>query len=391
MKGSHVRVLVLGGDGYLGWPLALHLSARGHAVGVLDSFQRRAYDRELGTVSLAPIETPQTRVDTWLHVTGQQLSLYGGDLQDYTYVEHALRDFHPDAVVHLAEQRSAPYSMMSRRHAVHTQQNNVLGTLNLIHAVAAVDPTIHVVKLGTMGEYGTPNLDIEEGWLDVTHNGRTDRVLYPKRAGSWYHLSKVHDSHNLEFACRAWDLRVTDLNQGVVYGHWVPETAYAAQLRTRLDYDAVFGTVLNRFAVQAALGLDLTVYGAGTQVRGFIDLRDAVRCIELACLHPAEPGEFRVFNQLTETFSVLELACRVARLAPRSRRIKHLENPRVEMESHYYRVAATGLPALGLEPHHLTDGTIEGLIEVASKNRDRVDVTKLEPQVTWHPTAASSE
>ena len=215
-----------------------------------------------------------------------------------------MRDFAPDAIVHFAEQRAAPYSMVDRKHAVYTQVNNVVGNLNVLYAIAEINPDIHLVKLGTMGEYGTPNIDIEEGWLDVEHKGRRDRVLFPKRPGSFYHLSKVHDSHNIEFACRIWGIRATDLNQGVVYGQQTPETALDDRLATRFDYDAVFGTVLNRFVIQSVLGQPLTIYGNGTQTRGIIEIRDTVRCIQLACENPADKGEFRVFNQITEFMSL---------------------------------------------------------------------------------------
>jgi UDP-sulfoquinovose synthase len=213
-----VRVLVLGGDGYLGWPTALHLSDRGHDTAVLDNLARRGYDRELGVQSLVPIEDLESRVQAWKEVSGRTIPSYVGDLLDADFVYRVLREFEPDAIVHFAEQRAAPYSMIDREHAVYTQHNNVVGTLNLMYAIAETNPDVHLVKLGTMGEYGTPNIDIEEGWLEVEHNGRKDRMLYPKKPGSFYHLSKVHDSHNLEFGCRIWGMRVTDLNQGVVYG-----------------------------------------------------------------------------------------------------------------------------------------------------------------------------
>src|SRR6266571_6434936 len=311
-----MRILVLGGDGYLGWPTALHLSECGHQVGVADSFVRRQYDHELGVQSLVPIEPLAVRVRAWQELTGQRIETFIGDLTDPEFTSGIVREFHPEAVVHFAEQRSAPYSMIDRRHAVYTQANNIVGTLNLLYAIAETDPDIHLVKLGTMGEYGTPNIDIEEGWLTVSHNGRTDRVLYPKRPGSFYHLSKVHDSHNIEFACRVWGLRATDLNQGIVYGHRTEQTAADPRLATRFDYDAVFGTVLNRFVIQAVLGRPLTVYGEGGQTRGVIDIRDTVRCLQLACENPADPGEFRVFNQMTQSLSISQMAETIARVSP---------------------------------------------------------------------------
>jgi UDP-sulfoquinovose synthase len=378
-----VRVLVLGGDGYLGWPTALHLSDAGHEVAVLDNFARRSYDHEMGVQSLVPIEPLQVRLDAWAEVCGKRLPSYVGDLCDAEFVNATLREFEPDSIVHFAEQRSAPYSMIDRKHAVYTQQNNVVGTLNLLFAIAETNPDIHLVKLGTMGEYGTPNIDIEEGWLDLEHNGRTDRVLFPKRPGSFYHLSKVHDSHNIEFACRIWDLRATDLNQGVVYGQSTKETARDERLATRFDYDAVFGTVLNRFTIQSVIGHPLTVYGGGNQTRGIIDIRDTVRCVQLACENPANRAEFRVFNQMTESMSVKEIAETVQAASPEDVTIEHLDNPRVELPEHYYNVKHTKLVELGLEPHLLSDTLIESLFEITKRYAHRVRLEALRPTVKW--------
>ena len=286
--GGGLRILVLGGDGYLGWPTALHLSRRGHDVGVVDNFCRRQYDFEMGVDSLVPIAHLQHRVRRWSEVSGLTVDAFVGDLTDHRFVETLLDRFEPDAVVHFAEQRSAPYSMIDRAHAVYTQVNNVVGNLNLMYAIAERNPAIHLVKLGTMGEYGTPDIDIEEGFIEITHKGRTDILPYPKQPGSFYHLSKVHDSHNLHFACRIWGLRVTDLNQGVVYGQETDETTMHPDLATRFDYDAVFGTVLNRFCVQAVVGHPLSVYGTGNQTRGMLDIRDTLACVELALLNPAD-------------------------------------------------------------------------------------------------------
>jgi UDP-sulfoquinovose synthase len=290
--------------------------------------------------------------------------------------------------VHYAEQRAAPYSMIDRKHAVYTQYNNVVGNLNVMFAIAEVDRDIHLVKLGTMGEYGTPNIDIEEGWLEVEHNGRKDRMLYPKKPGSFYHLSKVHDSHNIEFGCRIWGLRATDLNQGVVYGQQTDQTASDPRLATRFDYDAVFGTVLNRFVIQAVLGHPLTVYGAGGQTRGVIDIRDTCECIRLACENPAARGEFRVFNQMTETMSVADIAKTVSASYAGNVEIEYLENPRVELDEHYYNVVHTGLVELGLEPHLLSDTLIESLFGIAEQHIARVDLAAMRPTVNWRATAS---
>jgi UDP-sulfoquinovose synthase len=383
-----VRILVLGGDGYLGWPVALHLSRRGHDVGIVDNFVRRSYDFEMGVESLVPIKSLQHRVRTWEVVSGLDIDVFAGDLTDAEFVDDTFDRFEPDTVVHFAEQRSAPYSMIDRKHAVYTQVNNVVGTLNLLYAIADHDPSIHLVKLGTMGEYGTPNIDIEEGFIEVTHKGRTDVLPYPKQPGSFYHLSKVHDSHNIQFGCRIWGLRATDLNQGIVYGQETPETSLHPDLATRFDYDGVFGTVLNRFCVQSVVGHPLTVYGKGGQTRGMLDIRDTLACVELAVMNPPDEGEYRVFNQFTESLSVIEMAELVAAAYPGHVRIEHSQDPRVEKEEHYYRAAHTKLLDLGLVPHLLDASTIRSLLAVADRHRDRVDPAAIEATVEWRRTSS---
>jgi len=378
-----MKILILGGDGYLGWPTALHLSNAGHEVAVADNFVRRQYDHELGVESLVPIEALQTRVDVWREKTGKEIKCYVGDLTDAPFTYRMIEEFRPNAIVHYAQQRSAPYSMIDRKHAVYTHTNNVIGNLNLLYAIAEIDRSIHLVKLGTMGEYGTPNIDIEEGWLDIEHNGRKDRVLFPKKPGSFYHLTKVHDSHNIEFACRIWGLRATELNQGVVYGQQTAETALDDRLSTRFDYDAVFGTVLNRFCIQSVLGHPLTVYGGGGQTRGIIDIRDTVRCVQLACEKPAEQGELRIFNQMTESMSVSEIATTIARCSPTPVKIEHVENPRVELETHYYNVKYTHLVDLGLTPNRLSDTLIDSLLKISKRYANRARPDALRPTVKW--------
>jgi len=384
-----VRILVLGGDGYLGWPTALHLSRRGHDVAVADNFCRRGYDFEMGVDSLVPIASLQRRVRVWEEVSSRRVEVFVGDLTDAEFVRHMTAGFAPEAVVHFAEQRSAPYSMIDRGHCVYTQVNNVVGTLNLLYAIAETDPAIHLVKLGTMGEYGTPNIDIEEGFIEITHKGRTDLLPYPKSPGSFYHLSKVHDSHNIAFACRIWGLRSTDLNQGVVYGQETDETTMHPELATRFDYDAVFGTVLNRFCVQAVVGHPLTVYGKGGQTRGMLDIRDTLACVELALLNPPAGGEYRVFNQFTESFSVAQMAAMVKDAYPGEVDIEHVVDPRVEKEEHYYRAAHTKLLDLGLVPHLLEPATIRSLLAVVDRHRARVDRSAIAPTVQWRQTAST--
>jgi len=385
-----VKILVLGGDGYLGWPTALHLSRRGHDVGVVDNFARRHYDLEMGVDSLVPVSTLHHRIRMWREVSGLSIASFIGDLTDAGFVTRTVEAFRPEAVVHFAEQRSAPYSMIDQKHAVYTQVNNLVGTLNLLYAIADVDPSIHLVKLGTMGEYGTPNIDIEEGFIEITHRGRTDLLPYPKQPGSFYHLSKVHDSHNIQFACRIWGLRSTDLNQGIVYGQETDETVLHPDLATRFDYDGVFGTVLNRFCVQAVVGHPLTVYGKGGQTRGMLDIRDTLACVELAVDNPPASGEYRVFNQFTESFSIEQLARMVIEAYPGPAEISRIDdNPRVEKEDHYYRAAHTKLLDLGLVPHLLNQGTISSLLSVADRHRDRVDPAAIRPTVNWRKTASA--
>ncbi|HXZ62868.1 MAG TPA: NAD-dependent epimerase/dehydratase family protein [Acidimicrobiales bacterium] len=385
-----MKIVVLGGDGYLGWPTALHLSARGHDVCIVDNLVRREYDREMGVDSLVPIASPQDRIARWAQLSGRTVELRIGDLTDAAFTYRVMAEARPDAVVHFGEQRSAPYSMIDREHAVYTQVNNVVGTLNVLYAIQETDPDIHLVKLGTMGEYGCPDIDIEEGFIEITHKGRTDVLPYPKQPGSFYHLSKVHDSHNIMFGCRIWGLRATDLNQGVVYGQSTDETDLDPALATRFDYDAVFGTVLNRFCVQAVTGHPLTVYGAGGQTRGFLDIRDTVACVTLAVENPAERGEFRVFNQFTESFSVRDIALRVQELCPtRVDLAEGLANPRVEREEHYYHAANTKLLDLGLRPHLLTDEVIAGMLETIGRHRDRVNIGAIAPTVQWRASAST--
>ncbi|OYD92929.1 NAD-dependent dehydratase [Nostoc sp. 'Peltigera membranacea cyanobiont' 210A] len=382
-----MKVLVIGGDGYCGWATALYLSNRGYEVGILDSLVRRHWDNELGVETLTPIALIQQRLQRWQDLTGKSIDLFIGDITNYEFLHKTLQQFQPNALVHFGEQRSAPFSMIDREHAVLTQVNNVVGTLNLLYAMREDFPDCHLVKLGTMGEYGTPNIDIEEGYITIEHNGRKDTLPYPKQPGSMYHLSKVHDSHNIHFACRIWGLRATDLNQGVVYGVLTEETGIDELLINRLDYDGVFGTALNRFCIQAAIGHPLTVYGKGGQTRGFLDIRDTVRCVELAIANPAEAGEFRVFNQFTEQFSVGDLALMVKKAGNAiglNVEINHLDNPRVEKEEHYFNAKNTKLLDLGLQPHLLSDSLLDSLLNFAIKYQERVDHKQILPKVSWH-------
>jgi UDP-sulfoquinovose synthase len=383
-----MRVLILGGDGYLGWPTAMRFSAGGHEVSVVDNFSRRRWHERHGTDSLTPIRALDERIQAWHEVSGSEIRSYLGAIEDPGFLEEVIVETRPEAIVHYGEQPSAPFSMANREQAVETQYTNVIGTLNLLFFIRDQVPDCHLVKLGTMGEYGTPNIDIEEGFIEIEHKGRTDTLPFPKMPGSLYHLSKVHDSHNIHFACRVWGLRSTDLNQGVVYGIETDETTRDERLGTRFDYDEWFGTVLNRFCVQAVVGHPLTVYGKGGQTRGFLNIRDTLQCVELAVENPPEAGEYRVFNQFTESFSVGELADLVQRSAAEigiESEINHLDNPRVEAEEHYYNPVHTKLLDLGLKPTYLGEELVESMLHALERHKHRVIDAAIDPKTQWKP------
>jgi UDP-sulfoquinovose synthase len=383
-----MRILILGGDGYLGWPTAMRFSAAGHEVSVVDNFSRRRWHTQHSTDSLTPIGSLADRIEAWKEVSGREIQTFVGSIEDGKFLDRVIAETVPETVIHYGEQPSAPYSMKSRATAVETQYTNVIGTLNLLFSMRDRVPDCHLVKLGTMGEYGTPNIDIEEGFIEIEHKGRKDTLPFPKMPGSLYHLSKVHDSHNIHFACRIWGLRATDLNQGVVYGIETDESAADERLITRFDYDEYFGTVLNRFCVQAVIGHPLTVYGEGGQTRGFLNIRDTLQCVELAVENPADAGEFRVFNQFTEQFSVSELAELVQRSAAEvgfEIDIDHVENPRVEAEEHYYNPVHTKLLDLGLKPSYLGDELVRSMLKTIERHRERVIDAAIDPRTQWKP------
>jgi UDP-sulfoquinovose synthase len=384
-----MRVLILGGDGYLGWPTALRFSGKGHDVAVVDNFARRRWVEEQGGDSLTPIASLSDRIDVWKDVSGKHIESYVGDISENTFIADLVREFLPDAVIHYGEQPSAPWSMKSVENAVITQQSNVIGSLKLLWAMRDHVPNAHLIKLGTMGEYGTPNIDIEEGFIEIEHNGRRDVLPFPKLPGSLYHLSKVHDSHNIHFACRIWGLRSTDLNQGVVYGIETPETKLDERLITRFDYDEAFGTALNRFCVQAVIGHPLTVYGKGGQTRGFLNILDTLQCVELTAANPPAAGEYRVFNQFTEVFTVAELAEKVRHAGEEIGipvQVRNVANPRVEQEEHYYNPKHTKLPSLGLQPTLLSETLIESALHVIDRHKGRVISDVIDPSTEWRPT-----
>jgi UDP-sulfoquinovose synthase len=388
-----MRILVLGGDGYLGWPTAMHFSYEGDSVMLVDNFSKRQIEMNFGIEPLEPVTTLHRRLALWHELTGREIHLRVGSLLNHRFIYKVLEEFQPETIIHYAEQPSAPYSMWDREHAVYTQQNNVIGTLNLLFAIKKYCPDAHLIKLGTMGEYGTPNIDIEEGYLDIEHNGRQDTLPFPKSPGSFYHLSKVHDSHNIIFACKNWLLRATDLNQGVVYGIETDHTRLHPELRTSFHYDDIFGTVLNRYCVQAVAGTPLTVYGKGGQTRGFINLRDTIRCVELAVENPPRPGECRIFNQFTEVFSVRQLAEMVRGAALKkglSVSIQHLENPRQESEEHYYHPKHSKLQELGLKPHLLSEVLLEEMLDYIARVAARINHEVMLPRIKWRQNSGIS-
>jgi len=383
-----MRILILGGDGYLGWPTALKFSAEGDEVVVVDNFNRRRWVEGAGSNSLTPIADLETRIDAWEEISGVRIPAHVGPIEDGDFLDGIVADFLPEAIVHYGQQASAPYSMISRQTAVETQYANTIGNLNLLFSMRDHVPEAHLVKLGTMGEYGQPNIDIEEGYIEISHKGRSDMLPFPKLPGSLYHCSKVHDSTNIHFACRTWGLRATDLNQGVVYGIETDETVRDERLITRFDYDELFGTVLNRFCLQAVIGHPLTVYGEGNQTRSFLNIRDTLACVGIAVKNSAAAGEFRVFNQFTEQFSVMQLAELVKEAGAHlgyEVEIQHYDNPRVEKEEHYYNAVNSNLLELGLRPRLLGEELVESILGILERYKSRAAAGAIDPKTRWNP------
>ncbi len=381
-----MRVLVLGGDGYLGWPTAMSFATKGYEVAVVDNYLRRRLATETRSEALLEAPNLHQRAEIFAAHGGQHIEVHVFDVTDFRRLSELFAQFQPEAVVHYAEQPAAPYGMVDYDEARLTLENNLLSTLNVIWAVMKHAPECAIVKIGTMGEYGTPNIDIEEGWLEVEHKGRKQKFLYPRQAGSLYHTTKVLDTDLLWFYVRTFGLRVTDLMQGPVYGLSTAEADLDDALLPHFHYDDIFGTVLNRFIVQAVAGIPLTVYGKGGQSRGFLDLRDTIQCVELSMMSPPEAGELRIMNQFVDTYSMNQLANWVKTVGDGmglAVQIDHIENPRKELEDHYYKPAHTKLLALGLEPHPLSDQVIEGMLRKVLDHRDRIDRSKVMPRVSW--------
>ncbi|MBI4665156.1 MAG: NAD-dependent epimerase/dehydratase family protein [Nitrospinae bacterium] len=381
-----MRVMILGGDGYLGWPTAMMFANNGHDVVVMDNYLRRNMARETSSEALMPNPNLNARADIFKSVTGKSVKVVIGDCADYMELSRVFAGFCPEAVVHYAEQPSAPYSMLGFNEARRTLNNNVNTTFNLIWCVMKHAPDCHIIKLGTMGEYGTPNIDIEEGWIDIAHNGRNEKFLYPRQAGSLYHTTKVLDTDLLWFYVRAYGIRVTDLMQGPVYGLSTPLADMDEQLIPNFHYDDIFGTVVNRFITQAVAGIPLTIYGKGGQTRGYLNINDTLQCVDLAMANPVGKGELRILNQFTELFSVNQLAEKVASVGNRlglNVKVANIENPRKEKEEHYYNAKHSGLLELGLQPNYMTDDVVAGMLERVAKYKDRIDKSKIMPRMRW--------
>jgi len=383
-----MHILVLGGDGYLGWPTAMYFSSRGHDVTVVDNYFRRNSCLELDMTMLYPVPSLVERARLWYEKSGYEIKVVIGDLAD-PVLSRSLFDGRlthdwavtkdnsgpPDTVIHYAEQPSAPYSLLNYHYANKTLSNNLLVTNNLMFAIRDFSPDTHIIKLGTMGEYGTPNIDIPEGWIDIKHNGRKDRFLFPRQAGSIYHTTKIMDTDLLWFGVRTWGLRVTDLMQGPVYGLLSDEIKIDPGLRTLFNYDEIFGTIVNRFIVQAVVGHPLTIYGRGGQTRGYLNIKDTLQCVYLSAITPAEPGRLRIYNQMMETFSVNEIADLTRRVGEHlglEVKIENVVNPRVEAEEHYYNPTYQGLRDLGVKPHYLTEEVMAEMFEIVLKEKQSI-------------------
>ncbi|QKE65464.1 NAD-dependent epimerase/dehydratase family protein [Aquipseudomonas campi] len=394
-----MHVLILGGDGYLGWPSAMYFSARGHQVTVVDNYLRRNNCQTLDVGMLYPVPTLMERAKIWHELTGHEIKVVIGDLAEpqvmrslfdgsvkYNWCINPAFTGIPETVVHYAEQPSAPYSLIDYAHADLTIVNNLRVTNNLMFAVRDFSRDTHIIKLGTMGEYGTPNIDIEEGWIEIEHKGRKGKFLFPRAAGSIYHTTKVMDTDLMWFGVRMWDLRVTDLMQGPVYGIETDEAAIDPRLSTIFNYDEVFGTIVNRFIVQAVVDYPLTVYGKGGQTRGYLNIKDTLQCVHHAEMSPAAKGELRIFNQIMETFSANQLAEKVQKVGQSlgyDVKVNHLDNPRKEAEEHYYNPSYQGLIDLGVKPHYLTDEVVAGMFKVVDRYKDSIRKDVIFKGIKW--------
>ena len=382
-----MKVMIMGMDGYLGWTLSMYLSGRGHDVCGVDNMSRRKMVAEIGSWSATPIKTMEERLKTYSETTGRKLKFYRGDIVEPSFTDLVIEKEKPDCIVHLGEIPSAPYSMIDVEHCNYTQVNNIIGHNNILFAIKNHAPECHLLKLGTMGEYGTPNLNIPEGFFEIEYRGRSDRLPFPRQPGSWYHLTKVHDTWNLMFANKIWGVRATDVMQGVVHGVKTPDMA-SDDLLTRFDFDEVFGTAINRFCAQAVIGHELTPYGKGGQTRGYLALRDSMQCFTLAIENPPDEREYRVFNQFDECYSVNDLAERVSKIAQEFElegKIWNISNPRLEAEEHYYKPDMNHLPSLGFKPTYSLEDELRITLPKLLEYKDRIEAKRqyIMPKVKW--------
>jgi UDP-sulfoquinovose synthase len=393
-------ILILGGDGYLGWPTAMFFSNKGYEVTVVDNYFRRHICNDINADTLYSVPNLVERSKIWYEKTGYMINVVIGDLTDPDFTRSLFTGINlsylwplnkkytvcPDTVIHYAEQPSAPYSLMNYKTSNFTLTNNLLVTNNLMFAVKDLAPEVHIIKLGTMGEYGTPNIDIEEGWLEITHKNRKDKFLFPRQAGSIYHTSKIMDTDLMWFGVRTWGLKVTDLMQGPVYGIETDESIIDGRLRTIFNYDEVFGTIVNRFITQTVAGYPLTVYGSGNQVRGYLNIKDTLQCVYLSEINPAKKGELKIFNQIMETLSVNDIANIVSTTAREmgyDTQVKKVENPRVEQEEHYYNPTYQGLQDLGVQPHLLTKESVQGMLRLVESHKKNINSGLFHMGVKW--------
>ena len=391
-----MKVFISGIDGYLGWTLALYLAARGHDIAGCDLFLRRKWVEEMGSQSATPILSMKERLKAFKIRFQKELLFKEGDLADYNFVFKLFKSFQPEAIVHLGEMPSAPYSMIDVHHCAFTQTNNIVGTLNILYAMKEVCPKAHLIKLGTMGEYGTPNIDIPEGFFTIEYRGRTDTLPFPRQAGSWYHQTKVHDSHNVMFACKIWGLKSTDIMQGVVFGTRIDEMDDDDSLYTRFDFDQCFGTVLNRYCAEAVIHHPISPFGAGKQKRGFLPLRDSMQCLSIAINNPPQEGQYRVFNQFEEVYSVTQLAEKVKKVGNELEldiKISNLENPRQEKEEHYYNPDHCHLLDLGYKPTSDVEQEIKIILKDLIRHKSRIEEKRemLIPDIRWDGTRRKSK
>jgi len=387
-----MRVFIAGIDGYLGWALAQYLTEAGHMVGGIDSSCRRVCVSEMDSHSAIPIGNMSERETDFYTEYGFPIFLEHGNIIVYRALERALQLFLPDVIVHLAEMPSAPYSMISAERAAFTHTNNLIGTLNMLFIMRDHFPNVHLVKLGTMGEYGTPNIDIPEGEFDLEYRGRRTRAIFPRKPGSFYHATKVHDTYNIEMACRLWGLRSTDIMQGVVYGTRIGDKPFAPGLATRFDFDATFGTAINRFCAQAIIGEPITPYGNGHQKRGFLPLRDSMQCLRLIIENPPAAGEYRTVNQFEDVYDITALAEKVQTVYGNCE-IRNLVNPRMEEEDHYYNPDHQKLFDLGYKPTVDMITEIANMLDDLKPHKDRILEKKhvLTPDVRWDGTKKRME